>query len=123
MKYKRYPKYKDSDVEWIGEIPEGWEVKRLKFLGKAIIGLTYDPSEIVDNQNGTLVLRASNIQDSSLSMEDCVYVKKNIPEKLRTKKDDILICSRNGSKRLIGKNIMLIMFLNVRENLILKKNY
>ena len=98
---------KDSGVEWIGEIPEHWEVKRLKFLGKAIIGLTYDPSEIVDNQNGTLVLRASNIQDSSLSMEDCVYVEKNIPEKLRTKKDDILICSRNGSKRLIGKNIML----------------
>jgi type I restriction enzyme, S subunit len=107
MKYKRYPKYKDSGVEWIKEIPEGWEVKRLKFLGKAIIGLTYDPSEIVDNQNGTLVLRASNIQDSSLSMKDCIYVEKNIPEKLRTKKDDILICSRNGSKRLIGKNIML----------------
>ena len=26
-----YPAYKDSGVEWIGEIPEGWEVKRLKF--------------------------------------------------------------------------------------------
>ena len=25
---------KDSGVEWIGEIPEGWEVKRLKFLIK-----------------------------------------------------------------------------------------
>lgn len=25
-------KMKDSGVEWIGEIPEGWEVKRLKFL-------------------------------------------------------------------------------------------
>lgn len=27
-----YPEYKDSDVEWLGEIPNHWEVKRLKFL-------------------------------------------------------------------------------------------
>ena len=26
-KYKRYPAYKDSGVEWIGEVPDGWEVK------------------------------------------------------------------------------------------------
>ena len=32
MKYKQYQKMKDSGVEWIGEIPEGWEVMRLKFL-------------------------------------------------------------------------------------------
>jgi type I restriction enzyme S subunit len=29
---KKYPAYKDSGIEWIGEIPEGWEVKRLKFV-------------------------------------------------------------------------------------------
>ena len=29
---KPYPKYKDSGVEWIGEVPEHWEVKRLKFV-------------------------------------------------------------------------------------------
>lgn len=34
MKYKPYPKYKDSGVEWLGEIPEGWECKRLRFLAK-----------------------------------------------------------------------------------------
>ncbi len=31
---KPYPKYKPSGVEWIGEIPEGWEIKRLRFLCK-----------------------------------------------------------------------------------------
>lgn len=30
---KRYAAYKDSDVEWLGEIPEHWEVKKLKYLG------------------------------------------------------------------------------------------
>jgi type I restriction enzyme, S subunit len=29
---KPYPKYKDSGVEWIGEVPEGWKVKRLKYV-------------------------------------------------------------------------------------------
>ena len=31
MKYKTYPRYKDSGVEWLGEIPEGWEARRLGF--------------------------------------------------------------------------------------------
>jgi type I restriction enzyme S subunit len=34
MKNKQYPKYKDSGVEWLGEIPEHWEFKRLRFLTK-----------------------------------------------------------------------------------------
>jgi Restriction endonuclease S subunits len=32
----RYPAYKDSGVEWIGEMPEHWEVKRIKYLFKEI---------------------------------------------------------------------------------------
>ena len=30
MRCRRYPKYKDSGVEWLGGVPEHWEVKRLK---------------------------------------------------------------------------------------------
>ena len=30
MSFPRYPKYKPSGAEWLGEVPEGWEVKRLK---------------------------------------------------------------------------------------------
>ena len=30
--WKRYPMYKDSGVEWLGEIPASWEAKRLKFI-------------------------------------------------------------------------------------------
>ena len=31
MSFPRYPKYKDSGVEWLGEVPEGWEVDRIKW--------------------------------------------------------------------------------------------
>jgi type I restriction enzyme S subunit len=30
MSFPPYPKYKDSGVEWLGQVPEHWEVKRLK---------------------------------------------------------------------------------------------
>ncbi|GAB6048714.1 restriction endonuclease subunit S [Methyloparacoccus murrellii] len=32
MSFPRYPKYKDSGVEWLGEVPEGWEVKRIRHV-------------------------------------------------------------------------------------------
>lgn len=35
---KQYPKYKDSGIEWIGEIPEGWGVKRLKYTDFIMMG-------------------------------------------------------------------------------------
>ncbi len=31
-RYKPYPEYRDSGVEWLGEIPAGWEMRRLKWL-------------------------------------------------------------------------------------------
>jgi type I restriction enzyme S subunit len=33
-RYKPYPRYKDSGVEWLGKIPEDWEIKRLKFSAR-----------------------------------------------------------------------------------------
>ena len=93
---------KDSGIGWIGEIPETWVLKKLKFIGESIIGITYSPDDITDSE-GLLVLRSSNVQNGKMSYEDNVYVSKLINEKLLVKKNDILICSRNGSKGLIGK--------------------
>lgn len=36
---QKYPAYKDSGVEWLGEIPCHWEVKKLKFIGNIYAGL------------------------------------------------------------------------------------
>lgn len=95
---------RDSGVEWLGDIPAHWEVKRLRYLGNAVLGLTYDPSEVSDEDDGMLVLRSSNVQAGKITFDDNVYVKKAIPQQLRTRVGDILICSRNGSRALIGKN-------------------
>lgn len=103
-KYKAYPEYKTTGLGWLTEIPDHWEVKKLKYLGQAIIGLTYSPDDVVDEGEGTLVLRSSNVQNGKLEFLDNVYVRKSIPLHLKVKEGDILICARNGSRALIGKN-------------------
>ena len=90
----------------IGIIPEEWEVKKLGNIGSSTIGLTYSPKDVV-HKEGTLVLRSSNIKNGKLSFQDNVYVKKNVPENLILKRGDILVCSRNGSRRLIGKSALI----------------
>lgn len=107
MNTKPYPKYKASGVEWLGDVPEHWEVKRLKWVGEAIIGLTYSPDDVVNEGDGTLVLRSSNIQNGKIVLNDNVFVSSEIPRRLRTKPKDIVICTRNGSRALVGKTGMI----------------
>ena len=40
MSFPRYPQYKDSGVEWLGEVPEGWDVGPLKRFAKLQTGMT-----------------------------------------------------------------------------------
>jgi type I restriction enzyme S subunit len=95
-------KYKQTEI---GMIPVDWDVKQLGDIGESLIGLTYKPSDV--NHEGILVLRSSNIQNDKLSFEDNVYVDVDIPEKIRVKNGDILVCVRNGSRNLIGKCSLL----------------
>ena len=44
---KKYNKYKDSGIEWIGEIPEHWDVKKLKFISKICNG--QDQKAVLDD--------------------------------------------------------------------------
>lgn len=102
---KTYPEYKESGVDWIGRIPSKWQLKKFKFIGDAIIGLTYSPDDVVDE--GVIVLRSTNIQQGKITLNDTVKVNSKIPSKLTLKENDILICSRNGSRKLIGKNALI----------------
>lgn len=97
--------FKDSGISWIGRIPDHWVVISLKRLGTARNGLSYHPGDIADK--GTLVLRSSNIQNNKISFKDNVFVTKKIPKDLILNENDLLICSRNGSRSLVGKNILI----------------
>lgn len=101
------PEMKDSGIEFIGDIPADWEVLRVKNIGSYRNGLTYSPSDLCDPEDGTLVLRSSNIRNGKLIFDDNVYVSSPIPSELCLKENDILICSRNGSQKLVGKSAII----------------
>lgn len=83
-----------------------WEKHSLGEIGETIIGLTYKPSDVVENK-GTIVFRSSNIQNGAIDYSDLVRVNKTIKTRMITKVNDILVCARNGSQRLIGKNAII----------------
>ncbi len=83
------------------EIPSNWEWCNLSMIGSTNIGLTYKPEDIIEN--GTMVLRSSNIVNGKIDLSDLVRVKTSIRDNQYIEENDILICARNGSKALVGK--------------------
>jgi type I restriction enzyme S subunit len=84
---------------------KGWEIKRLPDIAEYFIGLTYSPKDVGDV--GTIVLRSSNVQNDELDLSDLVRVTCSVKKPLHVRKGDILMCSRNGSKRLVGKTAVI----------------
>lgn len=95
------------------ENEKGWEVKKLGEIAKSTIGLTYKPENVTEELSGTIVLRSSNIQNSILDFNDIVRVNVPVKEDKMVNDGDILMCSRNGSFRLVGK-VALIKGLKER---------
>jgi type I restriction enzyme S subunit len=54
-RYKPYPAYKDSGVEWLGEIPAHWEVKRITELMAVVNGFPFDSEHFVRGDGVPLV--------------------------------------------------------------------
>ena len=81
--------------------PNGHALVKLSDVATYFNGLTYKPENVAEV--GTIVLRSSNIQNSQLAFADTVRVDCTVREKLMVQENDILMCSRNGSARLVGK--------------------
>ena len=90
--------------------PYGHPTKKLSDIASYWNGLTYKPEDVQDQ--GTIVLRSSNIQNSQLDFEDTVRVTCKIREKQYVQNNDILMCSRNGSAKLVGK---VALITNISE--------
>ena len=62
---------KDSGVEWLGEIPAHWEVRRLKSISQIRYGLGQPPKE---SSGGLPLIRATNVTNGRIVDQDMVYV-------------------------------------------------
>ena len=83
------------------KIPNSWTWCKLGDIAQSNIGLTYKPTDITDN--GIPVYRSNNIRDRKIDKSDLVRVNAPILEKQFLNIGDLLICARNGSRRLVGK--------------------
>ncbi|MBU6346851.1 MAG: restriction endonuclease subunit S, partial [Cyanobacteria bacterium REEB494] len=68
--WKRYPAYKDSGVEWLGEIPEGWNLIRLKYGYKTCLGKMLQSSPSSSEDSLEPYLRAANISWEGVNLAD-----------------------------------------------------
>ena len=104
-RFAEFVKSTQTQTTKLGEVPEDWEVKKLGEMGTVLSGLTYSPKDVVDE--GILVLRSSNIQGGQLLYSDNVFVVEGKYSYNQVQEGDILICVRNGSRNLIGKNTLI----------------
>jgi len=100
---RNFPNYGNVPKLRFSEFTKEWELKKLGDIGEIVNGLTYNPDNIDDS--GILVLRSSNVQNRIVTLKDNVFVKTEKFNPVR--ENDILICVRNGSKNLIGKNAII----------------
>jgi len=103
-KFKRYERYKDSGVEWIGEIPEHWEIKKIKYISDITMGQSPKSEECSLDETGLPFLQG-NAEFTSLHPIPKIYC--NMANKF-SKVNDILLSVRapvgamNISDRVYG---------------------
>ena len=85
-------KLKDSGIDWLGEIPEGWEVKKLKYVANIVLG-----KMLTNNDKGGYekrkYLRAANIEWLCVNVSDVkeMWFSSDELARLRIKEGDLLV--------------------------------
>ena len=107
---KRYPEYKESGVEWIGKIPQNWEMKKIKNTQSGLVGGVWG-NEPAENENDIYCIRVADFNYVQLTISTHNLTVRNIPLKEKDnrilKTEDLLIeKSGGGEKSPVGKVVM-----------------
>ena len=85
--------------------PKSFPIRRIDEVAYLNKGITYSPEDV--SNEGLIVLRSSNIKGNKFDLEDLVFIKKEVKLGKMVHENDILMCNRNGSARLVGKVAMI----------------
>ncbi len=101
---KRYDSYKDSGIEWIGEIPSHWDCKRLKQLVESPLKYGANEAAESDDPSQPRYIRITDFGQNGVLREDTF---KSLPENLAREylleEGDILL-ARSGAT--VGKTFL-----------------
>ena len=106
---KQYDNYKYSGVEWLGEIPEHWEVKKMKFIGNIYAGINGKKGDDFSKEYSDGIksfIPFTNICNN-IKIDDNQYQYVKISEnenQNRVKKNDILFLMSSETLDDIAKN-------------------
>ncbi|MDC4410779.1 restriction endonuclease subunit S [Acinetobacter baumannii] len=98
---------KDSGVEWIGAIPEHWQIKKIKHVaGDFMYGTSVECNTL---SSGTPVLRIPNIDELYVNFDNLKFTQlsKSETENYSLKQNDILVIRTNGNPELVGKSALI----------------
>jgi type I restriction enzyme S subunit len=100
--YKKYERYKDTGVEWIGKIPEEWDLSKIKYIPK------YEYKSFVDGDwiespyitdEGIRLIQTGNIGIGSYKEQGYRYISEDTFKDLNCTEvypNDVLICRLAG---------------------------
>ena len=93
MSLPRYPKYKDSGVAWLGEVPEHWAVVPLKRNYEVCLGKMLQNDASGEEDVLLPYLRAANVQWGSVDITDVklMWLSPRDQRQLRLKTNDLLV--------------------------------
>lgn len=109
-RYRAYPEYKDSGVEWLGKIPFNWDVMQLKRTVISCINGVWGTEPDKDS-NDTIVVRVADFDRPKLGLKNTGYTYRNIEDKdkltRKLKLGDLLLeKSGGGEKTLVGQVVL-----------------
>ena len=101
---KRYPNYKDSNIDWIGEIPDTWQIKKIKHGSyvKGRIGWKGLKSDEFLTEGYAFLITGTDFIDGRLDWDSCYHIDQERYEEdhfIQLKENDLLI-TKDGT---IGK--------------------
>jgi len=104
---KPYPEYKDSGVEWLGKVPEGWSIQPLKHYAIIQNGITLGMKLNSKNLVKRPYLRVANVQNGYFNLS---YIKEvELPaedvHRYELREGDILI-TEGGDKDKLGRGFV-----------------
>lgn len=84
---------RDSGVEWIGEVPAHWEIRKLKFYSDVQNGITLGKGYAGANLTSTPYLRVANVQDGYFKLDDIaeLTLPRKVVERYLVRIGDILV--------------------------------
>jgi type I restriction enzyme S subunit len=94
-------KMKDSGIEWMGEIPEHWEVSRIKYVSEKIgSGVTPRGGAEVYETSGIPLLRSQNVYFDGFRLDNVAYITTDVHDSMNNSKvfkGDVLLNITGGS--------------------------